>query len=138
MKKRPLSVSIIGWYEIVSSGLGLIGLGFTLYAFTSPNTRQIMANLPLPIGIQLTISSLGPLIFLACGIGLLRRSNWARYLLTGWSLFSLAIGLYAAPARWWIAPSVAIFALKTFYLFRRAANAWFTGDDRDEIGAVFE
>jgi hypothetical protein len=76
MNKRPIPVSVIGCLYVAT---GAIGLVFHLIAFKPQ----------YPFQYDIVWISLVSLIAIVCGIGLLRGSNWARWLaLLGWRFMS--------------------------------------------------
>jgi hypothetical protein len=123
MKKRPLSLSIIGWFLIVTGVLGLFGMLFTM---NNPMTLRIYAQSPLPLPVHLAIGAVGTTISAISGYGILKGFNWSRFLYVGWSLIGFAISIATIPVTTIIGLSLIFFAVIVFFLFRPAANAWFS------------
>ena len=71
MNKRPLSVTIIGWAYIV---MGAIGFA---YHFAEFKARH-------PLQPEIAWVELLRLIAIVCGVYMLRRHNWARWLALPW------------------------------------------------------
>jgi cbb3-type cytochrome oxidase subunit 3 len=122
MQERPISLTIIGWFLIVTSAFGLL---FVPVAFNNPMTTRIYAQSPLPVSAHLAIGVLGGLITVACGFGILKGFNWSRFVYIGWSLIGTAISLATLPVTSIIVLGLAFLAVIAFFLFRPAANAWF-------------
>jgi hypothetical protein len=124
MEKRPLSLSIIGWFMIVTGILGLLGILFT---FNNPMAARVYEHSPLPMSVHLGLGLVGTLIAAICGYGVLKGFNWSRFLYVGWSLIGFAVSVLTVPVTTIIILSVVFFLVIVFFLFRPAANAWFSG-----------
>jgi cbb3-type cytochrome oxidase subunit 3 len=122
MQQRPVSLTIIGWFLIVTSGLGLL---FLPMAFNNPMATRMYAQSPLPMSAHLAIGAIGGLINIACGFGILKGVNWSRFAYIGWSLVGTAISLATLPATSFALLGLVFLAVIAFFLFRPAANAWF-------------
>jgi len=122
VQERPVSLTIIAWFLIVTSALGVLGM---LMIQNNPIAEQMYAKSPLPISAHIAIGIVGALITIACGYGLLKGLNWSRLLYVGWSIIGFAIAMLTMPVTPFIWLSVAFFAIICFFLFRPAANAWF-------------
>jgi hypothetical protein len=105
--KRPLSITIIGWLFIAVGVLSLAGM---LFGFAHAEARG------LDYAQLLIIRLLG----LLGGIFLLRRANWARWLLIAWLAFHVAI----SHDRGKLLMHVALLIIITFFLFRPRASAF--------------
>jgi hypothetical protein len=125
MQQRPTSLTIIGWFLIVIAAFGLIS---QVTMQDNPVAQQVLAQSPLPAWVHMALGVVGAVVTAACGYGVLKGLNWSRYLYVGYSLFGLAIGFLTTPftSIWLI--SLLFLAVFAFFLFRPAANAWFTGD----------
>lgn len=124
MQQRPTSLTIIGWLLIVFAAFGLIG---QLTMQDNPVTQQVLAESPLPASFHMALGIIGALVSAACGYGVLKGLNWSRFLYIGWSILGLIIGLLTTPFTSILLISVVFLAVFAFFLFRPAANAWFTG-----------
>lgn len=124
MIPRPLSVTIISWILIVLALLGLVG---TLVSMNVPEAREIMEQGKLPVEAQIALSLVGLGVLVVSGIGMLKGGNWARMLYVGWTALSLILGFFTAPAPATMIPSLIIFLIIAFFLFRPAPNAYFRG-----------
>lgn len=122
MDKRPLSVTIIAWFLIVSSIIS----AFTLWSsFDSPISQQVLADSPLPRSVHRAVAASSLALHLVIGVALLMRQNWARFLYVGLGLFSIVIQLIASPMLSIVVLSITFLVLIAFFLFRRPASDWF-------------
>ena len=124
MKKRPTSISVIAWVLIVIGGIGLISTTGTIM-INSPMLRDIMSKSPIPIPIQYVISYFGILIGVISGVAMLKGKNWARLLYITWNLINFVIGITISPMKATMIPSLVLFLIVTFFLFRPKANEFF-------------
>jgi hypothetical protein len=90
---------------------------------------EIMAKNPLPISIQIAIMYAGILITIVSGIAMLKRQNRARFLYIIWGAVSFVIGILTSPIKVAMIPSVVIFVIIVFFLFRPKANEYFSTKD---------
>lgn len=123
-QQRPISLTIIAWFLIVTSAIGVLGM---LMMQNNPIAEQMYANSPLPVSAHIAIGIVGALITLAVGYGILKGLNWSRFLYVGWGLISFVISFMTMPVTSIIGLSIAFFAIICFFLFRPAANEWFKG-----------
>lgn len=122
MTTRPLSVTIVAWFLIVSGALSAI---MTPMHLNDPMFRNMMAGSPLPFEVHIAISAIAALVTLVCGVGVLKGKDWARLVYAAWAVVGLLIGLFAS-----LAPSLALLGLVMngvilFFLFRAPANRFF-------------
>ncbi len=127
MKQRPLSVSIISWFLIVSA---LLSLPSQVMLMNNPKalemTEKIMALSPIPVPIQYFILYAGLLILIFTGVGMLRGSNGSRWLYVIWAGVGSIIGLATSPIKLVMAPSILFYFIILFFLFRPKANDFFS------------
>jgi len=124
MQQRPTSLTIIGWLLIIFAAFGLIS---QITMQDNPVAQQLLAESPMPAWFHMALGVVGAAVSAACGYGVLKGLNWSRYLYIGWSVLGLFIGLLTTPFTSIYLISVIFLALFAFFLFRPAANAWFTG-----------
>src|SRR5262245_5821833 len=115
MHKRPISITIIGWIFIA---VGIVGL---IYHSTHPKEGHILWILFLRF------------LALSCGVCLLLRQNWARWLAAVWLAYHVYVGYLHALSEMII--HTLLFAIITFFLFRRSATAYFRGKDSPPTAA---
>jgi hypothetical protein len=131
MPTRPTSVTVISWILIV---LGVLALPFMALGFSDPKAQEIMAINPIPIPIQYAMAFGGTIASIVCGCFMLQGKNWARLVYVGWSAFGFLLSLITSPMKIALIPSLVIFLLIAFFLFRPAANRFFTGTGADVEG----
>ncbi len=124
MKERPTSITVIAWILIV---MGVIALIASSISLNNPMTKDIMGRSPIPIPVQYVMMYAGLLVQLVSGIAMLKGQNWARFLYVIWSIIGLVVGFATSPMKTAIIPSVVIFLIIAFFLFRPAANEYFSG-----------
>ncbi len=114
--KLPWSVTIISWIFVAT---GVIGFGFHL---SEVNRQPFDYDVLWPLGLAL--------VAIVCGIYMLRRSNWARWVAVAWLVFHAAVSAFHS-RRELIVHSV-LLALFTYFLFRPEASAYFRGGRSEE------
>ena len=122
MANRPLSLTIIGWFLIIS---GLFGLYGALNIRSNEIAMRMIEDMGMSVGLQQAVSVFGALIALACAYGIFKGQPWSRVLYVGWAVISLAIGFATSPMRGVILLSFLFVAVVAFFLFRPAADEWF-------------
>lgn len=122
MNKRPLSVTIIGWFLIVTS---IFSLFSALMMGSNPQVSAMLAESPLPQSVHEIVGIIGGLISLVSGYGILKGFNWARILYIAASVAGLLFSLLTVPMVSIIVLGVVMLAVIAFFLFRPAANDWF-------------
>lgn len=115
MSKRPLSIAIIGWLFIV---VGVVTLGHHLVAdhYAEANVQGAASN-------ELIWSCAVQFLGLVGGVFLLRRANWARWLLAAWMAFHIVLS-FLNSAREVIVHTL-LFGVIGYFLFRRQAADYF-------------
>ncbi|MBN1548002.1 MAG: hypothetical protein JW902_15225 [Syntrophaceae bacterium] len=126
MKKRPLSLTIIGWLLII---MGISSIFATSAYLKNPEVIEAMAQSPLPLSLQHAMLALGVMIMTGCGIGILKGKNWARMLYLGWGLFSILVSLAIGSLHVSMLPSLILFFIMAYFLFRPKAQIYFSPDD---------
>ena len=122
MKERPKSITIVCWILIVT---GVFSLFSSTLHFNDSKVLEIMSKIPLPISIQYILIYAGSAITFLCGIAMLKRQNWARFLYAGWKIISLTIGVATFPMKVLLIPGIIVFLIIAYFLFRPRANEYF-------------
>ena len=125
MNLRPKSVTVICWLVILSAFFGIFTLKVMINP--SPQAADLMSKNLLPVSIQRASVVVGVLICILCGVFMLNGKNWARSLYVGWVAFGIIVGLLTSPVKLMLIPSILVFAIFAFFLFRPKANAYFSG-----------
>jgi len=110
MKKRPLSVTIIGWLFIVVGAIGFL--------YHSNELRS-----PSRFGSYLIWVCLLRLIAIVSGAFLLRGSNWARWVLLIWIAYHVGLGVLHSWSDVLIHSLILI--VIAFFLLRPQASGYF-------------
>ena len=128
MPARPMSVSVVAWILIVFALFGLFSMLILLAISGSPLMQASLARVHAPLPVQISFGTFGSLVQLLCGIALLFRQNWARFLYTGWAVIGLAYSVITSPyTLWLIVPSLIYTLVIVYFLFTPAAKQYFTG-----------
>jgi hypothetical protein len=120
---------VIGWLEIAFGIIGVLGLIAKSALHHQPTMMLSLERFPVPDSIEILANFLGTTATLACGIGVLKRQNWARYLYVVWSLVSFALTavLFKTYVWFFFIPTLAVFLIILYFLFRPVATDYFTG-----------
>ncbi len=110
MKKRPLSVLVIGCLYIVT---GAIGVAFHL---TELRPRH-------PFQYDIVWASLVSLLAIVSGAYMLRGSNWARWLAIAWIAFHVVLSAFHSPLE--LVVHALLCAAFAYFLFRPEATQYF-------------
>ncbi|MGD9637058.1 MAG: hypothetical protein AB7G28_13620 [Pirellulales bacterium] len=122
MRSRPVSITVIGWFLLVS---GMLTLPGAFAPTDDPRVAELMARRPVPVEVQQAMLLAGAVVNFVSGYFLLRGQKWARHLYIAWSLVQFGYAWMAAPIRLAIVPGLLFFSLVVFLLFRPRANAFF-------------
>ncbi|MBO6574057.1 MAG: hypothetical protein JJ896_01460 [Rhodothermales bacterium] len=134
---RPLSVTASAWFLLIN---GVLSVPALIWALSMPEARELVGEIGRGPA-TLVISSLGPLLSVAAGWGMLEGHKWGRNLFLGVLLFSLFWGSFQFSSSMegaWVwqlivnLPSVAI----AIAITRPRATAWFDGEPDPEPGLV--
>ncbi len=123
MKKRPWSVTFIGWLLIVVGSVVLV-------AGLWPSAHTDASKYPPEPLYELALICLVRVIGIVGGVFMLRGRNWARWLVVAWIGFHVIIGFTRS-----IFSSVvhdSILAVAIYVLFRPRASAFFRGRNEPE------
>lgn len=128
MPARPLSVTVVAWILIVFGAFGLLGVLSAALLWDLPMLQQSFARIHAPLDLQVTVGLAGVAIRLGCGIALLLRQNWARFLYAVWSVIALGYAVVISPYTLWLLVPPLVFVLVVVYLlFRPVAQQYFSG-----------
>ncbi|MCE2593766.1 hypothetical protein K6Y31_02930 [Motilimonas cestriensis] len=128
MKIRPLSITIISWFFIIT---GLISVVSGSLLYDNPESVKLMELSVLPLAVQYAMMVIGLIITIAAGVLMLKAKRIGRTAYVGWSVISLLTGLITSPAKTMLVPSIIIFVIVAFFLFRPKANEYFSGAKED-------
>jgi hypothetical protein len=122
MTKRPLSLTIIGWWLAISAVFGIYGL---LTMQSNPTVMQMIEKAGSSLAMHQAFSAVGIVVAAICSYGIFKGLPWARVLYIVWTVVSLAVMAFVLPMVSVLVLSVVFFAVISFFLFRPAANEWF-------------
>lgn len=129
---RPTHLIVVAVILIVMGVLAFINLGLLLL---NPVVQELVKDQPLPLPVQSVLTGGGALVMIICGITVLMRRGWGRWLYVGWTVLGFAIGLLTAPATLMLAPGALVFVVLCAFLFSPKANAWFARRPADGLDA---
>ena len=108
MPKRPLILSLFGWFLILGGAVGFV--------FHFPAHRP-------PFHSDDFLPDLFELILIVAGVFILRGRNWARWLALAWIAFHVALSFFHSLRE--VAVHTVILLAFAWVLFRPASRAWF-------------
>jgi hypothetical protein len=120
--KRPLSLTILAWFIIVTNVLTWLYMPFTLH---NPLSMEMMARFRLPVWATLGSGLVLAVALLIAGIAMLKARVWGRNLYVAASVIGHGFTIFNMPFRAMLIPGLLIFILFLYILFRPAANAYF-------------
>ena len=117
MRRRPISITLIGWLFIVT---GVVSFASGL---VPPAQRLAEFNAqPAELGLAGFVRALA----VVAGIFLLRGRNWARWLAVAWLAFHVGLS-FVHPIQELLIHAL-LFAFLTYLLFRPPATRFFRGE----------
>lgn len=122
MEKRPLSLTIIAWFLIVTTLFAIYSI-FTMNS--NPVAMQMLAKSGAPLAVHQAIGVVGSIVNLACAYGIFKAQPWSRVLYVGWSLVSLALTALLMPIVSILVLGVIFLVVIGFFLFSLRANEYF-------------
>jgi hypothetical protein len=125
--KRPVSLSILGWFIVVTNAIALLVWPWTLH---NPSAQAVFARSMMPLPVMLAVSIASQALCLVAGVGILKGRAWARTLYTVITLATLAFSLVTSPFKIMLLPGAVLAALFLYLLYRPAATAYFVRDAR--------
>jgi hypothetical protein len=118
MNKRPLSVTVIGCIFIAA---GIIGFAY--------HVTELKALRPFPY--EIVWGSSVRLLAILGGVFVLRRHNWARWLLLVWIAFHVILSAFHSLPE--LIVHALLFAVVAYVLFRPQASAYFRGASAEPV-----
>ncbi|AIO65646.1 hypothetical protein [Burkholderia oklahomensis] len=120
--KRPLSLTVLGWFVIVSNVIGLISLPFSL---RDPTSLAVLRHSPLPLEATVALAVTSETLHLVAGGAILKGRIWGRNLYAIVALVGFAISAFTTPFKGMLIVVAALIALFLIILYRPAATAYF-------------
>ena len=122
MEKRPLPLTIIGWFLILG---GLFGAYSALTMGSNEVALRMMEDSGMSLRFQQALAVIGAAVALVSAYGIFKGLPWSRVLYVGWSVIALAIGLATSPFKGIMMLSVLFLVVIAYFLFRPEADSWF-------------
>jgi hypothetical protein len=122
MNQRPLSLTIIAWFLVIT---GLFGLYGVLTIGSNEAVLQMVEANGGSVRAQQVMGVVGCLVSAVCSYGIFKGLPWSRVLYVAFGIVSLIFNLLTGAALSMTILSAAFVALIAFFLFRPAANEWF-------------
>jgi hypothetical protein len=122
MEKRPLSLTIIGWFLVISA---LMSLYSVLTMGSNEIAMRMLAQMHVSLLFQQVMAGIGIIIALVSAYGIFKGLPWSRVLYVGWGIIGMAIGFFTSPAKSMIILGSLFVLVIAFFLFRAAADRWF-------------
>lgn len=128
--KRPLSLSILGWFIIIFNAFGMLCAAYIVHGMPLEMDDWSWTSLdPWKLA---GLGILCELVLILAGSAILRGRFWGRSLYVGVTILDLVFGVIIQrfffglyPSLLTLAPKIAIFAVASFILFRPAARSYF-------------
>lgn len=122
MPQRPLSITIIAWFLILSSVWGVYSIWTTQ---DNPLLQQLAAASPLPPSVQLVLQLINAVTGIIFGAAILKGRDWGRWGFIAWSLVWTVVAFFISPVKAMVLFALLMTAVFAFFLYRKPANAWF-------------
>ena len=122
MEKRPLSLTIIGWFLIIVSLFGLYSV-FTMGS--NPMAMKMLQQMHVSLMVQQVWGAVGAIVTIVCAYGILKGLPWSRVLYVAWGIVGLVIGFYISPIKAFLVLSLIFLVVISVFLFSDKANDWF-------------
>ena len=122
MGKRPLSLTIVGWFLIVVSLFGFYGIATM---GSNPVMMKMIEQSHMSLLFQQAWGTIGCIVTLICANGILKGFPWSRVLYVGWGIIGLVVGLYTSPMKYTALVSLVFLVVISAVLFSLRGNEWF-------------
>jgi len=122
MKKRPISITVIGWIFI---SVGCVGLVRGLLPLVDAAASRSAAGIGAHDIVDVVLVSASGLLAVLGGVYTLRGSKWARWLLVVWMCFHIILSIWHTPLE--LLVHSVLFAPILYFLLRPRAAAYFRG-----------
>ncbi|MBF0804376.1 MULTISPECIES: hypothetical protein [Neisseria] len=121
--KRPLFVTVLAWFLIVSSALCTLAMLATGH---NPEMQEIICHIPFPIGIYTyTAAYSGSMLNTLAGTAMLHAKNWGRWLYVAYGTAGIIFNLSVSPNQPMLLYGVVLFACIVYFLFRSRTHFYF-------------
>jgi len=121
MTRRPLAVTVIGWFFLVVGAATLV-VGFV------PLVRSMRGEgraTPAHEWRDFAMATAVHLLAIVAGAGLLWRRGWARWLTLAWMGFLVVLSFWHSASQ--VIVHGVMLVVLAYFLFRPVVTAWFRG-----------
>jgi hypothetical protein len=138
MNHRPGSVTFIAWLIIICGFFGLLStLALVLLTASNPgfNTQigvYLSQDSPIPVPIQYSLFCFNICAPIISGIAMLTGKNWARMLYAGSSMLGIGVSFFSPSSQNTAISGAIVTLIILFFLFRPAANRYFSQATTDQ------
>ena len=122
MGKRPLSLTIIAWFLVVTALFGLYGAATM---GSNPLVTKMIEQTGIPLAVEQVWSVVGCVVSLAVAYGIFKGQPWSRVLYVAWGILGIVVGYFISPMPLVLMLSVVFLIVISAFLFRDRANEWF-------------
>jgi hypothetical protein len=122
MTKRPISLTIIAWFLIVTA---VIAVASVLMVQSNATMMAELEKTGTSLSVFRVTGIIGVLVNLAVAYGIFKAQPWSRVLYIAWGIVSLGISFMTSQVAWQIRLSVAFLVIIGFFLFSLKANEYF-------------
>ena len=129
-RKRPISVTVIAWFEIVGSSISL----FDMLSYAMPEPRQLLEALGRSVSITVLSGIVDGVISLVSGIDMLKGLNWGRLLCLCYPPISIVLTLllYGFHRSKLFIAGLVLYIVVFVFLTRPAASTFFAGESSEK------
>lgn len=125
-KNRPVSISIISWFLIVSGCLAFLGALSLPGIYNNPQYQDLIKAQGGSLGRDLVLAIIGSAVNIISGIVMLKAINWGRYLYLWANGISFLLSFVIHKFNLLIIPSIILYIVICVFLTRKAASDFFT------------
>lgn len=122
MGKRPLSLTIIAWFLVVTALFGLYGAATM---GSNPLVMKMIEQSGVSLLVEQVWGAIGSVVTLAIAYGIFKGQPWSRVLYVVWGIIGLVVGYFISPMPLVLMLSVVFLIVISAFLFRDRANEWF-------------
>ena len=122
MQKRPLSMTIIGWFLIIIALFGLYG---AVTMRSNPTAMKMLEDMHASLLFQQIWTVIGSIVTLICAYGILKGQPWSRVLYVAWGIVGLVVGFVTSPMKGLLIVSLVFLVVIGGLLFSLTGNQWF-------------
>lgn len=129
MPRRPFYVT---WVGVLLLFWGIREVVFLCQVLNIAITHGVVLEFLSKAPVAMAIASAGAAIELACGIGVLCRANWARWLWSVWWTVSLIFNMASGRTGEESTAAVMLEVVTTIVIFLPGANAYFSPGEHED------